>query len=111
MKKSTARSLGTVALGAAFVATAAGTAAASGLPVGGVQDTASGVVRTLPAHDVARTLPAGGQLVESGSDMLAGAGQVTSAHETLSATQGGDPVGQLLGGLPTNQVLGSALPL
>ncbi|MFR9725817.1 ATP-binding protein [Streptomyces sp. MS19] len=114
MKQSTKKTLGAVALGAAFAAVGAGSAAAVA-PLDGVSETAGGVVRTLPAHDVARTLPGeSGEVVEAGAGMLTGkTDAVTTAHHTLSATQAASPLGQateLLGGLPVNPADSLGIP-
>ncbi|WP_052848766.1 hypothetical protein [Streptomyces avicenniae] len=113
MKQSTKKTLGAVALGAAFAAAGAGSASAVS-PLDGVSQTAGGMVRTLPAHDVAQTLPGdSGELVETGTGMLTGkTDALTTAHQTLSATQA-TPLGQageLLGGLPVDPAESLGIP-
>ncbi|MGW2022997.1 ATP-binding protein, partial [Streptomyces decoyicus] len=53
MKQGTIKTLGTVALGAAFVVTAAGVASAA--PAAGSSDT-TGVLKSLPVKDAAKTV-------------------------------------------------------
>ncbi|MFG2717283.1 hypothetical protein ACGFW5_03105 [Streptomyces sp. NPDC048416] len=82
--KQSAKTLGVVALGAAFAAAAAGTAsAAPALPMGAVSTVAAGT----PLGLVSKALPA-------------------VAPESLTGPKGqsSDPVAGLLGGLPTGPV-------
>jgi hypothetical protein len=111
MTKTTIKSLGVAALGAALAATAAGTASAT--VTDNVQGTAGDVVRTLPSlENTTEALPGeSGEVVDAGMDLLSGEQQVkpladeTLSHTTsaLGATPAGgltEPVTGLLGGLP-----------
>lgn len=114
MKQSAVRTLGTTALGAAFVAAAAGSAGAAVAP--GLPDAASAlgvVTNAVPLGQLAGQLPPGGaEALKAGTDVLgmttttvpAAAGH--ALPQLMPAGGGADPVGGLLGGLPT----GGALP-
>ncbi|MEV8528051.1 MULTISPECIES: hypothetical protein [unclassified Streptomyces] len=97
--KQSAKTLGVVALGAAFAAAAAGTAsAAPALPTLGAL---SGVTAGTPVGAVNKALPA------------ATSSPMASQHQKGSSASS-DPVTGLLGGLPTGPVAtnvsGAALP-
>ncbi|MCX4724292.1 ATP-binding protein [Streptomyces sp. NPDC090052] len=97
MKQSAAKTLGVAVLGAAFAATAAGTASASVVPVTpDVTGTLGSVTSTLPLDQVTSKIPAGkGNSVQSGQHTVGGAKR---------ALQGSSGNKGLLGGLPTGTV-------
>ncbi|WP_434595546.1 ATP-binding protein [Streptomyces sp. A5-4] len=110
MKQSAAKTLGTAALGAAFAAAAAGGAAAApaapALP--DTLGTLSTVTKTLPVEQSLAALPS------SAPEILAVGQEALSSLSTSAKPAGGkaDPVGGLLGGLPTGGALPSgSLPL
>ncbi|MFG3495225.1 ATP-binding protein [Streptomyces sp. NPDC047928] len=108
MKQSAAKTIGVAALGAAFAATAAGSAAAIGaVPTGAALDTAT---KTLPIEQAAAQLPAGAtELVATGQEAL---GAVTQGMPETPIGTPADPVVGLLGGLPLgNLPVGGALPV
>ncbi|MFD3515267.1 ATP-binding protein [Streptomyces sp. NPDC058657] len=109
MKQSAAKTLGVAALGAAFAATAAGSAsAAPALP--DAAGALGSVTSVLPVGQVASVLPAGSpEALAAGQAAL---GQITTtAPAALSqATDKADPVGGLLGGLPTKGLPAGGLP-
>ncbi|AZS73788.1 hypothetical protein SLV14_002925 [Streptomyces sp. Je 1-4] len=88
MKQGTIKTLGTVALGAAFAVTAAGVASAAPL------DT-TGVLKSLPVKDATKTVSGLTKAKATGNDV-----------KTKVNSQGN----KLLGGLPTNAVT-KTLPL
>ncbi|MCZ4126041.1 ATP-binding protein [Streptomyces sp. H39-S7] len=96
MTTRTMKTLGAAALGVAFVAAAAGSAsaAASPLPAVDALGAAGSVLDQLPVGSITKTLPGLGQATESTKTVLTGSGS------TLPEAQK-DPVGGLLGGLPT----------
>ncbi|MFK8910192.1 ATP-binding protein [Streptomyces sp. YS-3] len=102
MKQSAVKTLGAAAVGVAFAAAAAGTASAAPA-VAGVPElpALSGLTKTLPVEGVAKTLPKGApQSLTAGQHALG---------KGASAPTGADPVGGLLGGLPTGSLpLGGA---
>ncbi|MGA4839980.1 ATP-binding protein [Streptomyces sp. G45] len=137
MKQSTAKTLGVAALGAAFAAAAAGVAsAAPALPdASGAVGTVGSLSSALPLEQAASTLPVGGpEALVAGQNALENG--LTAAQPTVekvlsgAAEQGepaddhgedgkkaaaakpkpADPVGQLLGGLPTGPVATQGLP-
>ncbi|MFE6742539.1 hypothetical protein ACWCO0_07405 [Streptomyces tubercidicus] len=89
MKQGTIKTLGTVALGAAFVVTAAGVASAAP-----AADT-TGVLKSLPVKDATKTVSGLTKAKPAGNDV-----------KTKLNSQGN----KLLGGLPTNAVT-KTLPL
>ncbi|GGT57472.1 hypothetical protein [Streptomyces purpureus] len=114
MKQSAAKTLGVAALGAAFAATAAGTANAASLP--DVTSTLGGVTQNLPvAGDVLEKLPAGApesllagkSALDSGTQALPGA--VGQLAESAPQTIANSPVKQLIGGLPVNGLASTGL--
>ncbi|GAA2305242.1 hypothetical protein OHT20_14400 [Streptomyces caniferus] len=88
MKQGTIKTLGTVALGAAFVVTAAGVASAA--PVVGSSDT-TGVLKSLPVKDAAKTVSGLTKAKPAGQDV-----------KTKVKSQGN----KLLGGLQPGSLLG-----
>ncbi|MFJ2744976.1 ATP-binding protein [Streptomyces sp. NPDC087440] len=107
MKQSAAKTLGTAALGAAFVAAAAGSASAAAAPAAPDAAAALGAVsQALPVDQVASKLPAGGpEALKAGQDALG-----KSAPHVMPAGEGQDPVNGLLGGLPTKGLPTGGLP-
>ncbi|CQR62236.1 ATP-binding protein [Streptomyces leeuwenhoekii] len=109
MKQSAAKTLGAVALGAAFAAAGAGTAGA----VNGAPDPGQAldpITRTLPAESLTRSLPGAGEALSQGETAAEGglrAVQPTAQKLPQSPT---DPLAGLLGGLPVNS-LPVTLPL
>lgn len=98
------KTLGAAALGVAFAAAAAGSAsAAASLPAVDALGTAGSVLDQLPVSSVTNTLPGLGQAAESTKTVL------TGSHSTLPEAQK-DPLGGLLGGLPTKGLAGKGLP-
>ncbi|MFD9909331.1 ATP-binding protein [Streptomyces sp. NPDC059063] len=140
MKQSAAKTLGVAALGAAFAAAAAGAAsAAPAVPaVPDATGALGSLSSTLPLDQAAKTLPVGGvESLAAGQNALENG--LTGAQPTLEKVLGGDdkaepaddqgedgkkaaaapkpagpkpadPVGQLLGGLPTGPVATQGLP-
>ncbi|MFF1507582.1 hypothetical protein [Streptomyces sp. NPDC058326] len=114
MKQSAAKKFGVAALGAAFAATAAGTAsAAPSLPVG--TDVLGTVTQAVPLGDGLTELPAGaadslgagqGALDQGTKTLPATAGKATQGLPLDAATGGlgATPLGGLLGGLPLGAV-------
>ncbi|MDT0265306.1 hypothetical protein RM844_03265 [Streptomyces sp. DSM 44915] len=100
MKHATAKTLGVAALGAAFAATAAGSASAMSLNEG--LATATGqVASSIPVEDTVNQV-AGGNVEGVGSEVLRSTptnGALTSATETLTHTTGAVDAQNLLGGL------------
>ncbi|MCI0384670.1 ATP-binding protein [Streptomyces sp. CNQ085] len=94
MKQRTMKTIGVAVLGAAFAATGAGTASAADTL--GLGKTAGGALKSLPAQEVARTLPA--------SDAAQQARTLPARAEGRAGKQAAarkqDPVRELLGGLP-----------
>ncbi|MFG2829084.1 hypothetical protein [Streptomyces sp. NPDC048434] len=89
MKQGTIKTLGTVALGAAFAVTAAGVASAA--PAVGASDT-TGVLKSLPVKDAAKTVSG---LTKSKS---AGNKVKTKLNSQGNKLLGGLQPGSLLGG-------------
>jgi hypothetical protein len=111
MKQSAAKTLGVVALGAAFAAAGAGAAtAAPQLP--DTARTVDSVARTLPAETVTQVAPAAGSVLEQGRQ-AAGTG-LTAARPVVDQALGGrltdDPAAGLLGGLPAHTLPAQTLP-
>ncbi|MDJ0465074.1 ATP-binding protein [Streptomyces sp. H27-C3] len=110
MKQSAAKTLGTAALGAAFAAAAAGSAAAApAVPtLPDTLGTLSTVTKTLPVEQSIAALPSSApEILAVGQEALSGLGA-----STMPAGEKADPVGSLLGGLPTGGALPSgSLPL
>ncbi|MEU5398729.1 ATP-binding protein [Streptomyces sp. NPDC005963] len=115
MKQSAAKSLGVVALGAAFAAVAAGSAVAEPAPFPDSATSLDTVGNVVPLKDTLTKLPAGAEVLSGGQraliestatlpGTLQGAGQRVLAPEASK-----DVVGSLLGGLPVAQ-LTKALP-
>ncbi|GAA0586538.1 ATP-binding protein [Streptomyces crystallinus] len=105
MKQSAVKTLGAAAVGVAFAAAAAGTASAAPA-VAGVPElpALSGLTKTLPVEGVAKTLP-------KGAPESLTAGQNALAKGAAAPTGAADPVGGLLGGLPTSGLpIGNGLP-
>ncbi|MEW1751077.1 hypothetical protein ACIQU1_12185 [Streptomyces angustmyceticus] len=88
MKQGTIKTLGTVALGAAFAVTAAGVASAA--PAVGAADT-TGVLKSLPVKDAAKTVSGLTKAKPAGHDV-----------KTKVKSQGN----KLLGGLQPGSLLG-----
>ena len=108
MKQSAVKTLGAVALGAAFAATAAGSAAAAPLPdPSNALDT---VTKTLPVGEVASQLPAGASDGVTASRSALGTVQQTPP-QMLGAVKTANPLNGLLGGLPVNGLAKGGLPL
>ncbi|CAL9510394.1 hypothetical protein SUDANB58_03641 [Streptomyces sp. enrichment culture] len=110
MKQSAAKTLGVVALGAAFAAGGAGAAnAAPGAP--DPSRALDPVTRTLPAENLARTLPAAGEVLAQGE--TAAERGLTAAQPTAQQLPSSplDPVAGLLGGLPLNGLPLNGLPI
>ncbi|MFJ6695894.1 ATP-binding protein [Streptomyces sp. NPDC091272] len=110
MKQSAGKSLGAAALGAVFVAAAAGSATAApvALPdAANVLGTVTGTVTgALPLGQVGEMLPPGGpEALKAGTDAL-GMSAATAPTALSPAGEGQDPVSGLLGGLPTGAVPG-----
>ncbi|WP_181727681.1 ATP-binding protein [Streptomyces sp. PT12] len=104
MKQAIVKSIGVAALGAAFTAAVAGTAAAA--PTDSLSGAATDVTRTLPALDsttLDRTTSGTGDLVRSGTGLVRGATESAPlAADTLAHTEkkpGGGLTG-VLGNLP-----------
>ncbi|WP_183091602.1 ATP-binding protein [Streptomyces radicis] len=127
MKQAIVKSIGVAALGAAFTAAVAGTAAAA--PTDSLSGAASDVTRTLPALDstaldsstLDRTTSGTGDLVRSGTGLVQGATESAPlAADTLAHTKK-KPTGGLTGvlgnlpidpsglGLPTDALSGVSL--
>ncbi|MGW2815081.1 hypothetical protein [Streptomyces sp. NPDC001415] len=90
--KQSAKTLGVVALGAAFAAAAAGTASASTLPHFGPLSTVAAGAPVGTVGTVGKALPAAAHKSLTGKPL---SGQQQEAS---------DPVGSLLGGMPTGPV-------
>ncbi|MEV6418149.1 ATP-binding protein [Streptomyces sp. NPDC051662] len=105
MKQSAIKTLGTVALGAAFAATAAGSATAAPAPA------APGdlVTKTLPVGDLVGQLPQPLPSALAATGLALGTIQQTMPYATDAVKEAG-PVQQLVGGLPVNG-LGKGLPV
>ncbi|MBP0457958.1 ATP-binding protein [Streptomyces montanisoli] len=108
MNRSAAKTLGAAVLGAAFAATAAGTASAA---IGPLPDTGKALdtVNKLPVDQVAKELP------NAGTDTLTATRSAastvnTTAPQVLQAARAANPLGSLLGGLPVNG-LNKGLPV
>ncbi|MGY0018254.1 ATP-binding protein [Streptomyces sp. cg35] len=110
MKQSAAKTLGVAALGVAFAAAGAGAAnAAPAVPdaAGALGSVTSG----LPVEQAASALPAGGPEAVSAAQNALGSGLTAAKPVVEKATDGGDPVSGLLGGLPTQGLpVGGGLP-
>ncbi|MEV0281640.1 ATP-binding protein [Streptomyces sp. NPDC050610] len=108
MKQGTIKTLGVAALGAAFAATAAGTAAAAG-PVETVAPTVAGAVQALPAETLGQFVPGGAQALPAAQGAV---GTISTtvppvADQALETTADRGAA-ELAGGLPaTRQTLGS----
>ncbi|KOG42044.1 hypothetical protein WKI65_19385 [Streptomyces sp. MS1.AVA.3] len=89
MKQGTIKTLGTVALGAAFVVTAAGVASAA--PAAGSSDT-TGVLKSLPVKDAAKTVSGLTKSKPAGNDVK------TKLNSHGNKLLGGLQPGSLLGG-------------
>ncbi|MFC9227911.1 hypothetical protein [Streptomyces decoyicus] len=89
MKQGTIKTLGTVALGAAFVVTAAGVASAA--PAAGSSDT-TGVLKSLPVKDAAKTVSGLTKSKPAGHDVK------TKLNSHGNKLLGGLQPGSLLGG-------------
>ncbi|MEU6663611.1 ATP-binding protein [Streptomyces sp. NPDC046821] len=113
MKQSAAKTLGVAALGAAFAAAGAGAAsAAPALPDAG--SALNTVTSTLPAEQVSQVLPAGttDSLAAGQHAVAGGLNAAAPAAEKVLPTDGNNPVGGLLGGLPVKQLpAAGALPV
>ncbi|MEU0673105.1 ATP-binding protein [Streptomyces sp. NPDC006172] len=111
MKQSAAKTLGVAALGAAFAAVGAGAAnAAPAVP--DATQALDGVTRTLPAENVAQTLPgADGVLEQAQPSLGAGLTAVQPVAENLLAQGPTAPVAGLLGGLPVQGLPTHGLPV
>ncbi|WP_030903523.1 hypothetical protein [Streptomyces sp. NRRL F-5126] len=108
MNRSAAKTLGAAVLGAAFAATAAGTASAA---VGPLPDTGKALdtVNKLPVDQVAKELPNAGTDTLTATRSAASAVN-TTAPQVLQAAKTANPLGALLGGLPVNG-LNKGLPV
>ncbi|MET7638119.1 ATP-binding protein [Streptomyces sp. NPDC005438] len=113
MKQGTTKTLGAVALGAAFAAVGAGSASAADL--GGITDKAPELTRVAPdqalspVQDATRQLPVNApDLTDQGQETLRGG--LDTAQGVVEQTPLGekDVTGQLLGGLP---VANGTMPL
>ncbi|MFF5564320.1 ATP-binding protein [Streptomyces sp. NPDC012623] len=105
MKQSAVKTIGAAALGAAFAATAAGSAsAAPSLPeTGAALDTVGVVAQTLPLETVAEKLPApASEVVATGRSVLNGVQKTTKPGSKAKGAAKADPLKGLLGGLPIN---------
>ncbi|MCA1220675.1 ATP-binding protein [Streptomyces sp. 8L] len=100
MNRSAAKTLGVAVLGAAFAATAAGTASAA---VGPLPDTGKALetVNKLPVDQVAKELPHAAPDTLTATRAAGGAVNET-APQVLQAVKAANPLGALLGGLPVN---------
>ncbi|MDX3855817.1 ATP-binding protein [Streptomyces sp. AK02-01A] len=107
MKKSAVKTLGVAALGAAFAATAAGTAsAAPAVPHNG----ADLVSKTLPVDGTAGKLPApASDAAQAGRTALATLQK--AAPQVLSAVKTANPFTALLGGLPVSGLTKGGVPV
>ncbi|MFJ7339126.1 ATP-binding protein [Streptomyces sp. NPDC101110] len=107
MKQSAAKSLGVVALGAAFAASGAGAANAA---VPDTAQTVDTVTTALPAEQLSQKLPGSGEALGQGQE-LAGAGHAAQpAAEQILANGPTGPDAQLLGGLPVQGLPTQGLP-
>lgn len=111
MKQSAAKTLGVAALGAAFAAVGAGAAnAAPAVP--DATQALDGVTRTLPAENVTKALPGGGDALSQAQPALAaGLTAVQPVAEQLLAGGPTAPVAGLLGGLPLQGLPTHGLPV
>ncbi|MEU3186987.1 ATP-binding protein [Streptomyces sp. NPDC006923] len=107
MKKSAVKTLGVAALGAAFAATAAGTAsAAPAVPLNG----ADLVSKTLPVGGTAPQLPVpASDAATAGRTALATLQK--AAPQVLSSVRTAGPLHSLLGGLPVNSLAQGGAPV
>ncbi|WP_062207214.1 hypothetical protein [Streptomyces sp. NBRC 109706] len=99
MKHATAKTLGVAALGAAFAASAAGSASAMSVNEGLAHATGQ-VASSVPVEDAVTQVE--GDVVRGGTELLtndAVTGTLGSATETLSHTASKPAAGELLGGL------------
>ncbi|MDJ0340485.1 hypothetical protein QMK19_10735 [Streptomyces sp. H10-C2] len=94
MTTRTMKTLGAAALGVAFVAAAAGSASAAALPAVDGLASATSLLGGLPLADAAKTLPVASQI---------------TGNNTATPNAQKDPVGGLLGGLPTGGLPTSGL--
>ncbi|MFI6287134.1 ATP-binding protein [Streptomyces sp. NPDC051018] len=115
MKQSPAKTLGVAVLGAAFAATAAGTASAAPASLPEAATSLDTVTSVLPVQESLTKLPAGAESLAGGQAALTqAAGTVPgtlqgAAHRVLSA-EATEPVAALLGGLPAGD-LAQGLPV
>ncbi|MFJ9039225.1 ATP-binding protein [Streptomyces sp. NPDC102406] len=110
MKQSAAKTLGVAALGVAFAAAGAGAAnAAPALP--DAAGTLGSVTSGLPLEGALSSLPAGGPQALAGAQSALGNGLTAAQPVVQKLTEGGDPVGGLMGGLPVSQLPTQGLPL
>jgi hypothetical protein len=100
MNRSAVKTLGVAVLGAAFAATAAGSASAA---VGPLPDTGKALetVNKLPVDQLAKELPNAGNDTLTATRVTGGVVNET-APQVLQAAQTANPLGALLGGLPVN---------
>ncbi|MGW6744725.1 ATP-binding protein [Streptomyces sp. NPDC055025] len=120
MKQSAVKTLGVAALGAAFAATAVGTAAAAPVPVGSgalvgagavsALDTVGNAAEQLPLEEVAEELPAPTSDVVEGSRIALGTLRAVTPY-VFGAAQTANPLKGLLGGLPVNGLAQGGLPV
>ncbi|MFD7286165.1 ATP-binding protein [Streptomyces sp. NPDC059863] len=108
MKQSAIKTLGTVALGAAFAATAAGSASAASVVPGAAAPTDL-VTKTLPVGDLVGQLPQPLPSALAATGLALGTVQQTMPY-AADAVKTASPVQQLVGGLPVNG-LGKGLPV
>ncbi|MEU6391490.1 ATP-binding protein [Streptomyces sp. NPDC046939] len=109
MKQSAAKTLGVAALGAAFAVAGAGAASAASLP--DVAGTVTGLTSGLPLDQAAGSLPVGGPEALHGAQSAVNNGLTTVQPVAQQLLENGDPVGDLLGGLPTNSLPTKGLPV
>ncbi|MEU7379086.1 MULTISPECIES: ATP-binding protein [unclassified Streptomyces] len=114
MKQSAAKSLGVVALGAAFAAFAAvGAGAANAAPAVPDAGQALGTVgKALPTENVTKSLPGAGQALDQAKPaMQSGLAAAQPAAQGLLQNGPAKPVAGLLGGLPVQGLPTHGLPL
>ncbi|MEU7045321.1 hypothetical protein [Streptomyces varsoviensis] len=109
MKQGTIKTLGVAALGAAFAATAAGTAAAAG-PVETVAPTVADAVDSLPVSTVGKLAP-GGEALATGQTAFSTVTRTAApvADQALNTVTSAGAQ-ELLGGLPATRRTAQALP-
>ncbi|WP_394431111.1 ATP-binding protein [Streptomyces sp. SGAir0957] len=112
MKQSAAKTLGVAALGAAFAVAGAGAAnAAAVTAVPDVAGTVTDLTSGLPLDQLTSSLPAGGPQALAGAQSAVNNGLTAAQPVVEKLTDGGDPVNNLLGGLPTNSLPTEGLPV